>query len=154
MSESYDHRNARASDPETSHEGTRGINLSHRQRLEAFYREHDRPEGWTYGEVSDSQVGMEQPNIWRRCSDLLRDGILEVVRRSDGQAVTRVYRRSGRAQRAYRIVRRPPDEDLARIRRVFDRRGDGPGAIAEALDIPREVVILDLQWIEGQLSRL
>ena len=102
--EEYDPRNARASDPETSHLGTAGINHGHLDILVAFLRGSDRLEGWTTGEIRDSSIGLNHPNIWRRVSDGHREGLIVVVRDDDGREVTRVDPVTRRAQRAHRAA--------------------------------------------------
>jgi urease gamma subunit len=98
--------NARNTDPDTSHEAAERINKQHVKIVAAFFASHDRPEGWTQGEVSDSgELILERDQIWRRISDALRLGWLEVVY-ADGLALTRVWSGSGRPQRALRVAER------------------------------------------------
>lgn len=104
VNDDFDRRNARGSDPWTSLEGTAGISETHLKKLAQFLRDNDRLAGWTTGEIRDSAIGLEHPNIWRRASDLDRDGVTVVLRDSAGDLITRVDRATNRRQRARRIA--------------------------------------------------
>jgi hypothetical protein len=105
-----DPRNARSSDSWTSLAGTAGISLTHRERLLGFYRAADRGHGWTQGEVRDSSLGLQQPNIWRRAADLERDGLAYTVTDPlTGMIMTRIDPGTGRPQMARRATPHWPD---------------------------------------------
>jgi len=91
-----DIHNARGEDPWTSLAGTNGINPAHYAILRAFLLRNDRLAGWTYGEIRDSHLAMEDKQIWRRLSDLGRMGLAYTT----GQ--TRTDRLTQRPQRAWR----------------------------------------------------
>ena len=91
-----DIHNARGEDPWTSLAGTNGINPAHYAILRAFLLRNDRLAGWTYGEIRDSHLAMEDKQIWRRLSDLGRMGLAYTT----GQ--TRTDRLTRRPQRAWR----------------------------------------------------
>lgn len=98
---SYDPRNARGNDPETSHLGTAGIQPSHIEALVAFLHDNDRPQGWTTGEMRDA-LDLDHAIVWRRISDAGRDGLAEPAVCA-GQVITRIDPQTSRAQRAWRV---------------------------------------------------
>lgn len=95
--------NARSEDPATSLLGTEGIRDSHTDLLIRFLAAHDRPEGWTSGELRD-HTELAHAAVWRRISDARNHRhAIEVVTRPDGSVVTRTDPATRRAQQAYRI---------------------------------------------------
>lgn len=92
-------RNARTTDPTTSHTAAATINETHTQRLLAAYWDH--PEGLTADQAA-AIADLLHVGYWKRVSDLARDGIIEPVT-NNGQPVT-APGISGRQQRVMRLA--------------------------------------------------
>jgi hypothetical protein len=98
-------RNARSSDPGTSHEAAAVISQAHLMIVRDHFLAWDRPQGWTYGEVWDA-TGRQISNpveVRRRMSDLERDGFLCWATDVTGTIIRRTWPVTNRPQQAQRL---------------------------------------------------
>ena len=92
----------RATDPDTSVDAAYSIKPDKMmgELLMAFYT---HPHGLTADEAADKCGYTDEDGAWRRVSDLLYCGVIDIVRTPTGRAVTRPGRR-GRSQQVKAIT--------------------------------------------------
>ncbi len=107
---------ARRTDPVTSHLGDQDVEprrASQRRRLLNAYLNHEA--GLTNHEAGEIAHLFQADGSYpaRRCSELLRDGCIEVVTDEDGNPLLRVNSYSGSKQRVCRITGKGRSELLS-----------------------------------------
>lgn len=97
--------NVRNTDPQASHTAAASLTGNTLcERVTRFLADHDRPEGWTQMELADA-MGLDRGmGIWKRLSDVRRDGHAVWVTNAGGEILTRPGP-NGRPQGASRIAR-------------------------------------------------
>lgn len=96
------HKQARGSDPSTSRVSAERAQFRAGSHKELIFSHLSRiyPASQTYEEISQS-IGLPGWTVTKRCSDLLRDGFIEVALAADGSEILRQCNGSpGRCYRA------------------------------------------------------